>query len=460
MAHQFVITKGGWKCFGDFLQPYHLSTAVSRCVDPEDFFNGMFRKRVVCKAKPHQFQFPEDLIRNEFDLDEQELRKEKWIAYKKALDLVHQLDISYDPLSSFYPFAEKMKFLILSFEEVMQTLKEKREVVIKNNPEKETLILNRFASARPIPPGNYMLHKKSNYSVLMSALGEPYASKGKRKIHDVIDIPSSPKKQRVGKEIQLEEPVYSPSQSPIHIGDEQAAAEKLLQLGNLGEITYTYDEVEEGMLEEPLAAKMNITTSEFKGQEWDPEIKRANEDFLADDKFITSEAFMQFVWKQSIDKYNSRCKKRKGEQPHKDPAIVEEEIKQEMVEEFKTITPQQGRDMVAKARVLILPEWDIADALVLEAVRKETKPMEGVTFNKDNATLVMWSLKRDENKKKKDTSMSSYLGGMMVKRVQTTGVVGAASTVLETAKFSVAVAEREAKEKADLQVKLETILKA
>lgn len=100
------------------------------------------------------------------------------------------------------------------------------------------------------------------------------------------------------------------------------------------------------MPEEPLAAEMNITISELKGQEWDPMIKQASEDFLADDKFITSKAFMQFVWKQSIDKYNARCKKRKGEQPHKDTTIVEEEIKQEMVEEFKTITPQQGRDMV------------------------------------------------------------------------------------------------------------------
>lgn len=49
---------------------------------------------------------------------------------------------------------------------------------------------------------------------------------------------------------------------------------------------------------------------------------------------------------------------------------------------------------------------------------------------------------------------------MMVKRVQSTGVVEAASTMLEIAKFSVAVAEKEPKEKEALQIKLETILKA
>lgn len=88
-----------------------------------------------------------------------------------------------------------------------------------------------------------------------------------------------------------------------------------------------------------------------------------------------------------------------------------------MMDEFKTMTPKQGRDMVAQAGVLILPKWGIADALVLEAVRKEIKPMEGITFSKDSAALVMWSLKRDENKRSKDTPGSSYLGGIIVNRV-------------------------------------------
>lgn len=49
---------------------------------------------------------------------------------------------------------------------------------------------------------------------------------------------------------------------------------------------------------------------------------------------------------------------------------------------------------------------------------------------------------------------------MIVKIVQDTGVVEAASIVLETAKFSVVVVVKEAKERANLQLKLETILKA
>lgn len=116
--------------------------------------------------------------------------------------------------------------------------------------------------------------------------------------------------------------------------------------------------------------------------------------------------------------------------------------------------------MIAEARVLILPEWDIADALILEAVRKETKPLEGVTYSNDHDTLVMWSLRREESKKRKDSSKAIYSGGMIMKRVNDTKVVEATSTILESAKFYVVVAEKEAKENVDLQVKLELILKA
>lgn len=142
------------------------------------------------------------------------------MAYKKALDFLHQFDASYDPLSSFFPFEEKIKFLIVFFVDVMQTLKEKIEAMVKNKPEKARMVLSRSASTRAIPPNDYTLHKKSNYSVLMPTTREASASKGKRKIQDVIDIQESPKKQRVEKEVQSDTPLYSPSQSPIHIGDE------------------------------------------------------------------------------------------------------------------------------------------------------------------------------------------------------------------------------------------------
>lgn len=171
----------------------------------------MFRKREVCKGRPHQFQFPEDLIKNEFSLDEQELTKEKWVAYKRALDFIHQFDSSYDPLSSFNPFEEKIKFLVFYFEDLMQTLKEKREAIMQNDPDKVKLVLAKPGFAKAIPPSDYVMHRKSKYSVMMLVTGEPSTSRGKRAIEDVINIQDSPKRQRVGKEVETDEPQYSPS---------------------------------------------------------------------------------------------------------------------------------------------------------------------------------------------------------------------------------------------------------
>lgn len=278
-----------------------MSTTVSRFADPKDFFNGMFRKRAVCKGRPHQFHFLEDMIRNEFNLDEQELRKEKWAAYKRALDFIHQFDSSYDPLSSFNPFEKKIKFFILYFEDLMQTLKEKREAIMRNDPDRVRLVLAKPSFAKAIPLGDYVMHKKSKYSVMIPMTGEPSTSRGKREIEDVIDIQDSPKRQRVGKEVQTDEPLYSPSQSLIHIGDDQVVAKQLLQLGSIRESAYTYEETREGMPEEPPSAEMNLIEGELKGKELDATIKQASEEFLVDSNFFTIGAFMQFVWKQNME---------------------------------------------------------------------------------------------------------------------------------------------------------------
>lgn len=199
MAHQFVVTKGGWLHFDSFLQPYRLSTTVARFIDPGDFFNNMFKKKVRCGGRVHQFHFPEDLIRNEFNLDEQEVRKEKWLAFKKTLDFVQHFDKNYDPLSNFYPFEEKIKFLVVYFEDAMQALNEKKDVVIKADPEKAKLVLDKPVFAKVVPLSEYVMYKRSRYNVVMPRKEEPSTSKGKRTIEDVTESQASSKWQRLGK---------------------------------------------------------------------------------------------------------------------------------------------------------------------------------------------------------------------------------------------------------------------
>lgn len=64
----FVVLKGGWVHFEKVLSPYCLRVSTKRHSDLEGFY-AMFRKRIKGTQLPHQFNFIEDFVRNEFDLD-------------------------------------------------------------------------------------------------------------------------------------------------------------------------------------------------------------------------------------------------------------------------------------------------------------------------------------------------------------------------------------------------------
>lgn len=61
VVSDFVFSKGGWVHFDRYFDDYYLKSGSRRQHDPEGFFvkGGKFA---------HVFNFPEDLIRNEFDL--------------------------------------------------------------------------------------------------------------------------------------------------------------------------------------------------------------------------------------------------------------------------------------------------------------------------------------------------------------------------------------------------------
>lgn len=61
---------------------------------------------------------------------------------------------------------------------------------------------------------------------------------------------------------------------------------------------------------------------------------------MTDNNFVTIVSFMQFVSRQNIEQFKAKCEKKKREHPHKDTSMVEEEVKQEMMTEFKAITPK------------------------------------------------------------------------------------------------------------------------
>lgn len=71
------------------------------------------------------------------------------------------------------------------------------------------------------------------------------------------------------------------------------------------------------------------------------------------------------------------------------------------MQEFSSLTPEEGRKMIRSARVLLLPNWDIVDAMVFNTItkklsteEKKKRALNGAKYNEDHATLVIFSKKR------------------------------------------------------------------
>ena len=61
----------------------------------------------------------------------------------------------------------------------------------------------------------------------------------------------------------------------------------------------------------------------------------------------------------------------KAEQPNVEDSAIEEVVKEELTQGFNDITPEGGRILLKEAGILILLEWDIANAIVFDSVWRE-----------------------------------------------------------------------------------------
>lgn len=146
----------------------------------------------------------------------------------------------------------------------------------------------------------------------------------------------------------------------------------------------------------PPMPSLKLTMVYFKGKELYPVMEQGNHQFLSDDSFVNSRAFHQFAWRKNIGKYEERCNKLKAEHLEIEDVAIQTQIKEEMIKEFEILTLEEGREMVRASRVLLLPNWDIVDALIFNFVSNEFETLDqdkkeifGAKFSIDQATLVM-----------------------------------------------------------------------
>ena len=104
-----------------------MAVSHSRFCDVEGFFNLALRHRIKLCPIEHEFYFPEDIIRNEYSLQEQETKKEKWRVYSKVLNFINCFDKDYSPLSNVVTTANRIDKLMSTFLEIMEVMNEKKK---------------------------------------------------------------------------------------------------------------------------------------------------------------------------------------------------------------------------------------------------------------------------------------------------------------------------------------------
>lgn len=136
----------------------------------------------------------------------------------------------------------------------------------------------------------------------------------------------------------------------------------------------------------------------------------------------------------------------------------QEELKNEMMEEFKPIMEDEGRKIVNQASILILPKWDIANAMAFDKIRKsrghqyilEDKArleFKGSDFIDGHATLAIWSIEKGPRRPAINDINPNLKGGLITNGNSDTSSVEATKLNVDMTKLAHETTKREAKEK-------------
>lgn len=71
-----------------------------------------------------------------------------------------------------------------------------------------------------------------------------------------------------------------------------------------------------------------------------------------------------------MENFEKACEKIRTEKPDMPDSIIKEEVKSKILSDFVQFTPKARRQIFKQSGVLLLPEWDIANAIVFDSVRK------------------------------------------------------------------------------------------
>ena len=85
--------------------------------------------------------------------EQEEVRKQKWIIYSKVLDFINYFKLKYHPLADKKYWGAKMDMLMDNFAGIMQTLNEKKDIIIKTYLDRAAEVERRLKNRIIVTPG-------------------------------------------------------------------------------------------------------------------------------------------------------------------------------------------------------------------------------------------------------------------------------------------------------------------
>ena len=115
----------------------------------------------------------------------------------------------------------------------------------------------------------------------------------------------------------------------------------------MDEIIVTDQDMQVGMPSPPRPIELILSDLDMKGKSVQDTRMEACKEFLDDNAFVKTHVFLQLVWRMKFEEYQNKCKERRELRPDRSDQENEEEVKDELMEEFKNITPKEGRKLVS-----------------------------------------------------------------------------------------------------------------
>lgn len=103
------------------------------------------------------------------------------------------------------------------------------------------------------------------------------------------------------------------------------------------------------------------------------------ESFMEDDQFFWTQAFKEYVWRAMNGEYATLVQTRRSESLEKPQEVVVAKVQDELRAKYSNIFAEEGRALVRKSGVLLLPEWDLASAIAFDTVRRQDTSHIGFT---------------------------------------------------------------------------------